>query len=68
MSENECCEKCRFYVMRSCRRHAPRALILPALGRPYQSRNIPYAAAAWPDVHEDDWCGEFEGKGIVGKA
>ena len=54
------CKECRFRYMLTCRRHAPTALWLSAGARPFQARNTAFAAAAWPEVHDDDWCGEFE--------
>ena len=54
------CKDCLYYHMVTCRRNAPQAITMGPLDRPYQSRNTTYAIAAWPMVHEDDWCGEFK--------
>lgn len=48
------CSNCEWFVAGqgpgTCRRRAPTAEILAGLA---------FAAAAWPQVQQDDWCGDF---------
>ena len=49
--EGESCSTCRFYGrpaggMGQCRRHPPTV--------------VATGAGVWPQVHDDDWCGEYQ--------
>ncbi len=61
---NGICRDCQFYMYRrdghgACRRYAPRPRRI--------SDDAPVAGqiekwAEWPNVTDDDWCGEFAGR------
>ncbi len=66
MNEKEQCKICRFYIERqgcdgNCHRHAPIAMLLVTTDRYADSKT------AWPEVHETEWCGDYEPRRRGGK-
>lgn len=51
--DEECCENCRFYRDRSCRKNAP-------MGQAH-----PDWIWQWPTMEIDDWCGEWQAKEVA---
>lgn len=66
------CVNCRFFAggMSECRRHAPRSTptMLMAVSQAVvhmdkdamETWDAGAHKAAWPEVSDDDWCGEYE--------
>lgn len=53
MTNQPTCSTCKFYDcnLDSCRRHPPVRMVAPHQGSP---------DTFWPQVEEDDWCGEHQ--------
>lgn len=57
-TKNDKCEKCKYFDDKRCKRHPPQiTLISPGTHGVAQLND-------WPVVQDEDWCGEFEKKGM----
>jgi len=60
----ESCGSCRYHVGWQCRRHAPapmsRRMLEHALGQGAADAGF---TLAWPNVKDEDWCGEYRQAG-----
>jgi hypothetical protein len=62
----EKCENCKFYRNGECHRLPPQTVNVEEY-RPSYDKDTPSTTEVavvtqWPDVDEDDWCGEFKRK------
>ena len=60
------CETCRFYYRQGeCRRLPPQKVsreeYFPSYDKDTPSTTEIVTVTEWPEVSEDDWCGEFKG-------
>lgn len=45
------CSDCSYYQHDICRRYPPKVFLAPPGGERYEM--------VWPEVYQDNWCGEF---------